>query len=176
MRPFSKLPRRMPGLSSSSQLHFSNSDGISGAVLTRAITENGPWLSFSVYRATTSLISPKGCAALKTSGKAAPKCGDDKTASAFRGGEESHFFMLWIFPAALYIVKQTEQQDNLCENLIPGTETPAAVVPADWRGAICRRPPPKIMRNPCIHFGAFPPSVFSDSEHEQIQFFMRSFA
>lgn len=102
MRPFSKLPCRMLGLSSSSQQHFSNSDWISGAVLTQAITENGLWLSISVYTATTSLISLKGCAALKMNGKAVPKYGNYKTATAFRGGEQFHFLCSGYFQQ-LYI-------------------------------------------------------------------------
>lgn len=47
------------------------------------------------------------------------------------------FCMLWIFAATLFTVKQTEQEANLGENLIPGTEGPAAV-PAV----------PRIMRSP----------------------------
>lgn len=44
--------------------------------------------------------------------------------------------MLWIFPDTWYIVKQTEQQESLDKNLIPGTETPAAIVPAAIAAAV----------------------------------------
>lgn len=44
--------------------------------------------------------------------------------------------MLRIFPAALYIVKQTEQQESRHKSLIPGTETPAAIVPAAITAAV----------------------------------------
>ena len=44
--------------------------------------------------------------------------------------------MLWVFLATWYIVKQTEQQENLDKNLIPGTETPAAIVPAAIAAAV----------------------------------------
>lgn len=61
--------------------------------------------------------------------------------------------MLWIFPATWYIVKQTEQQENLYKNLIPGIETPAAIVPSAIAAAVYALSPPcKIMRSPCIMY------------------------
>lgn len=62
--------------------------------------------------------------------------------------------MLWIFPATWYIVKQKDQQENLCENLIPGTETPAAIVPAAITAVVVYAfsLPSKIMRSPCIMY------------------------
>lgn len=64
------------------------------------------------------------------------------------------FSMLWIFPATWYIVKQTEQQENLCKNLIPGTETSASFVPAATAAAVVYAflHPSKIMRSPCIMY------------------------
>lgn len=64
---------------------------------------------------------------LQIKGKSVTKYGNYRSATGFI---EVKRFHSW------YIVKQTEQQENLYKNLIPGTETPAAIVPAAITAAV----------------------------------------
>lgn len=140
MRQFSKLPCRMPELSSPSQQHLSNSDWISGVVLTQAIRENRLRFSISQHRQSIQLrillISLKGYVTLQINGISVAKYGNHWSATAFQKSEMVSFSWPWIFPLSWYTVKQTEQHENLCKNLILGTETPATIVPAAITAAV----------------------------------------
>lgn len=60
--------------------------------------------------------------------------------------------MLWIFPATWYIVKQTEQQENIEEELNPWNWDSCCYCSSCYRCRCGARflPPSKIMRSPCI--------------------------